>query len=249
VHHTKGNASQATTSYVTPNPDRSAWQNIFADLEQLVDGEIGDIKTAITQLKTDVIDPIATLTPVQVIEKTVAIVLDFILSTAEQLIVTGLEIIAAVVDGIVALLDAPLHIPILSPIYKSITKGSQLSILDLTCLVGAIPATIVYKIVKGAAPFTAEQAQALANAADFNALQTILSGTNELKAARAGGVGAVASVDSLADIVTLLADVFATFGALVTVVMALARGIGGQSAAIESGAVHSGVRLFPVCGA
>ncbi|MBS1830338.1 MAG: hypothetical protein JST93_33860 [Acidobacteria bacterium] len=223
VHHTKGNASQATTSYTTPNPDRSPWQNIFADLEQLVDGEIGDIKTAITQLKTDVIDPIATLTPVQVIEKTVAIVLDFLLSTAEQLLVTGLEIIAAVVDGIVALLDAPLHIPILSPIYKSITKGSELSILDLTCLVGAIPATIVYKIVKGQAPFTAEQAQTLANAADFNALQTILSGSNELKAARPSGTGTVGAVDSLADIVTLLADVFATFGALVTVVMAVAK--------------------------
>ncbi|MFN7935311.1 MAG: hypothetical protein U0R19_18415 [Bryobacteraceae bacterium] len=223
VHHTKGNASQATTSYTTPNPDRSPWQNIFNDLMQFVDGEIGDIKTALAQLQTDVIDQISTLTPVQVIQKTVAIVLDFVLSTAEQLIVTGLEIIAAVVDGILALLDAPLHIPILSPIYKDITKGSQLSILDLTCLVGAIPATIVYKIVANAAPFTAEQAQTLANAADFNALQTILTGTNELKAVQPSGTGAVGSANSLANIVMILADVFAMFGALVTVVMSVAK--------------------------
>ncbi|MBL8175809.1 MAG: hypothetical protein JNK48_14130 [Bryobacterales bacterium] len=243
LHHTKGNVSQAATTYSNPAADRGVFATVIADLEKMVDNEIGDIKTAITQLKSDVIDQLATLTPLQVVEKVVAIVLDFILSTAENLIVTSLEIIAAVVEGIIDLLDAPLDIPILSPIYKEISGGDALSFLDLTCLVCAIPATIVYKLVTNQAPYSAADAQALQQATSFAALQTIFNGSSTQPAGTAMLRAADSSQPSqLMFVTTIIADVFALFGSMLTAVMAVAK-----KAESEATAPSKALRYIAAC--
>lgn len=229
VHHTKANISRATTHYSTPNPDRGAFEQVFGDLVGMIDTEIGDFKTAIETLKTQVIDPIATLTPIQVIEKIVAILADLILSTAENLIVTGLEIIGIVVEGIIGLLDAPISIPILSPIYKEISGGDDLSFLDLTCLIGAIPATIIYKFVMNRAPYSDSDAQTLSAAADYAALQTLFGSSphpRALAAADAQSGALASSSNSLLSTTALIFDFVAIFGTLIVIVTAsIKRGV------------------------
>lgn len=45
------------------------------------------------------------------------------------------------------------NIPIITELYKSITKSDELTFLDVMCLFVAIPATVIYKIGFGKAPF------------------------------------------------------------------------------------------------
>lgn len=45
------------------------------------------------------------------------------------------------------------HIPLISDLYKEITKGDALTFIDVVCLFIAIPATVLYKIGEGEAPF------------------------------------------------------------------------------------------------
>jgi hypothetical protein len=112
----------------------------------------------------------------------IAIASDLILKTARNLIVKVIDIIKLVISGFLDLLEAPIDIPIISSIYK-IISGNQLSILDLICLVGAIPATIIYKLVAGKTPFPDNShTQALINAPNFATLKSLLSGSTSAPA-------------------------------------------------------------------
>lgn len=246
VHHVKGNISQALTTFNTGNPDRSSFAAIVAKLEGIVDNEITGIVTMIDQLQDDVIKPIASLTPLQVIKKTVAIILDFILSTASNLIVSGLEIIEIVVDGMIALLDATIQIPILSPLYKVIS-GDELSFLDLVCFIAAIPGTIIYKVVVKEAPFTQAEADALASAQSFGAIQAMLTCPSQPTAGRvllAGSKG-IGGAHSLMDVLNLLSNVFAAFGALITVIMAAVKKTESATGASRSVRYVAACAYFP----
>jgi len=52
------------------------------------------------------------------------------------------------VSGFFEILDAEIHIPVISALYKEFV-GSELSFLDVVCLLGAAPATIIHKVVTG----------------------------------------------------------------------------------------------------
>ncbi|KAJ3545800.1 hypothetical protein NM208_g2329 [Fusarium decemcellulare] len=70
-----------------------------------------------------------------------------------QSIVTGIlgsfsDLLLELVDGI----NKPITIPVLSPLYKKLTRGSDLTVLDAVALVFAIPGTFLYKIVTGKKP-------------------------------------------------------------------------------------------------
>ena len=49
------------------------------------------------------------------------------------------------------IINHPINIPVLSPLYNRLT-GSKLTVLDAVCLILAIPATIIYKLVTGKSP-------------------------------------------------------------------------------------------------
>jgi hypothetical protein len=174
LHHTKSNASSATTRYSSPNPDTSTFEKIFDDLKELFDEEIDDFKTAITRLRTEVIEPIATLTAAEAMKRVAAIIVDAVLTTAQNVIVTSLDIVKIAIEGIIDLLDAPIEIPILSKIYKDITKD-DLSFLDLVCLITAIPVTLIYKIAANRTPFSQNEADQLEAMPNYKSLKTRLT--------------------------------------------------------------------------
>ncbi|MFY9618739.1 MAG: hypothetical protein WAQ99_02915 [Pyrinomonadaceae bacterium] len=87
-----------------------------------------------------------------------------VLKTLQGLAVLGLEAIrqivnalfdafAAMIDAIKGVLNAPWDIPFVSDLYSHVTNGSQLTALDLTSLIIAVPATAFYKITYQRAPF------------------------------------------------------------------------------------------------
>jgi hypothetical protein len=148
VHHFKGNASNMSGTLAPNNPVES----LLTDLGNMVTNETTTVSNAFSAIRTDIITPFPTLTTTQIIEKLVAIIGDTVIQSAENAVSTILDLAATICVDVTGVLTAPLDIPVLSWLYKDIT-GNDLSILDLLCLVAAIPVTLVYKIAANVTPF------------------------------------------------------------------------------------------------
>lgn len=86
-----------------------------------------------------------------------------------------LQVIQSLVNTLQDLLNAAWNIPFVSAFYSFLTDGAALTTLDLIALVVAVPATILYKITFGAAPFP-DAASVTAFEQSFTA-QTMLQAT------------------------------------------------------------------------
>ncbi|KAL8776816.1 MAG: hypothetical protein Q9203_002974 [Teloschistes exilis] len=174
MEHAKSNLPNSTTSFSTAGTGSSTIDRVIADIQGLATDEYAALKTAVDNLQSQIMGPLLTLTPAQIFQRLAAIIGGTLIQTAKNVVVKSLDIIKILVDALFKLLDAPISIPVLSPFYKQIT-GSDLSFLDVMCFVAAIPVTIIYKIVTGAAPFPDNATtSALTSAKDFAALKTIV---------------------------------------------------------------------------
>ena len=152
VHHTQSGVGVAQTKTKLQAADVSGLNKVFEELEAFVTDQVEIIKTAVQQIKVQVIDQIDNLTPVQAAKMILGTAAALGLKTVKNLIGKLLELFKVIAQGVLNALDAPLSIPILSPLYKQIT-GSELSFLDLVCLIAAIPGTIIFKLANGYTPF------------------------------------------------------------------------------------------------
>lgn len=93
------------------------------------------------------------------------------LELAKGVAVAGLEIVNGIFDGVLDLVNSLLdgllkvlqeawQVPFLSDLYEMITEGRKLSLLSLTSLVLAIPATLLHKGLFGTAPFASYKSSA-----------------------------------------------------------------------------------------
>jgi hypothetical protein len=148
---------------------------LVMDLFQAVinDGEI--LNAAIDQLK-DVFNDFGSMSLTDIVKKVLAIFVDAMLESVENILTAFLKVVGDLIQGVVAILDAPLGIPVISPLYK-LFAGEELSLLDLICLVVAIPVTFIYKLANnGDAPFPDDaESTALINASDFNTIAALIS--------------------------------------------------------------------------
>ena len=115
-------------------------------------------------------------------------------------------------------MTAPINIPVISWLYGKISGGSTFTLLDLCCLVTAIPATIVYKLAENEAPFSqGNLAEQLYAAPDLATVQSILS---QSLSTFQTGVGAHNSSDPLNntafDVATKVANISCMVGAVGT---------------------------------
>jgi hypothetical protein len=87
------------------------------------------------------------------------------------------------------LLNEPLPIPILAPLYLSLADkdldAPGLSLLEIAALAVAVPATVVYKLMKeGEAPFTRDQVVTLnATKTPFQGIKDLVNGPTEIETA------------------------------------------------------------------
>ena len=138
---------------------------------------------------------------------------DLVLLILEGLEDITLAVMQAAVDavtGLQATWNTTIEIPVISWLYKHvITNGEDLTILDVLCLIFAVPGTILYKIMHdGAPPFS-----------NTPAVQKLI--TNGLPWPQIGGGSVIAVQDAgiSADIIELLgvvAGVAAFFGTFIT---------------------------------
>ncbi|KAF9069721.1 hypothetical protein BDP27DRAFT_1363075 [Rhodocollybia butyracea] len=188
LYQAKSNFSASTTSFSPATPSSSAMDQILDQLQQMATQEESEVVTMVNQIKSEIVDNIYTLTPNEILQKLSGIIANLFLASAETLVTTLIQLLEIIMSGLVDMLDAPLEIPILSSLYESIS-GDTLTFLDLFCLIGAIPATILFKLEAGSAPYPDNSATtALINATDFSTLSSLLINGQPVSAMTAKGV-------------------------------------------------------------
>lgn len=167
----------AQSDHTQNDPVSKDVQCAFQDVFNLFKNEECSIITMMEQLN-DLLQNFSSLTATEICQQALGMIANFLVSSAENFVLTFLDLSKLFVETFVVLLDAPLNIPIITPIWRDIT-GSQLSFLDLVCFIGAIPATILYKGVTNTAPFPTNDplGDKLMAAPNYAALADILNST------------------------------------------------------------------------
>jgi hypothetical protein len=170
IHHFQGSCAASSSSLSPAGPVEA----IFDDLINLLEAEGETLRAAADAIKTDIIDQFSNLSVSDIIKKFVAIVADLVLKSAENVLVTLLDVFAQLLEGMIDILTAKLDIPILSWLYKELTQ-EDLSFLDVICLIAAIPVTLIYKVAAGKTPFPEGDAftQGLIGAKSFPEIQAL----------------------------------------------------------------------------
>lgn len=177
INQTKNNAERSDTDFDPKVDDPGLLESLLLTLAETIERE-GDIFAgAIDEIKTQIIDQLTSLSVTEIIKRILGVLSKIVLNTVENVILSILEILKIMVKSAVGVLDATIRIPVISKVYKTITGGSELSFLDLVCLVVAIPTTIVYKVLNNAPPFgDTPFTAAVIKAPDFQSIRLLYSG-------------------------------------------------------------------------
>lgn len=154
IHHLKSNArdikikSPGTLAATASTADQDTLKELLEEILHALEKEGKIFQKAFNTIKTQIADQIDTLDAGDVIKRLLAVLADTLLESVENILDTFLDILQILVRGLPQVLDATIEIPVISWLYKEIT-GSDLSFLDLCCLVAAIPTTIIFKLMMG----------------------------------------------------------------------------------------------------
>ncbi|NCD71113.1 hypothetical protein [Mucilaginibacter agri] len=166
-HHAQNNATNGQDTASAADPS-----SVMTDLINAVENE-GDILWETIQKLQGVFDNASTMTMDQMVKQIVDIIFTALLDSANNITTELFNVAEAALNGVEQVLDATIKIPVISPVYKFFT-GSDLSILDLVCLLAAIPVTVFYKLENdAAAPFTKDDVTTFTNAADLTAIANL----------------------------------------------------------------------------
>ncbi|MBS0265403.1 MAG: hypothetical protein JSS02_25940, partial [Planctomycetes bacterium] len=131
---------------------------------------------------------------------------EIVIKIIEDVLLALLKIAGAGLAGFQDLLNYPLHIPVISWLYQQISDH-PLTLLDLFCLIMAIPATLIYKLIWGgdqaSPPFTSAQVQRITSRGivwpQIQGTQIGMSATplSQLDAAEASALSIVLGILSL----------------------------------------------------
>lgn len=174
-------------SHFTTNVSNGQEQGVIGTVTDLAESLLEEIKTAFTEeadalqdmvdrIKSELLDDdkYKSMSLVEIIKTLTGIIADTILNSAQVLIDMVIDVLKSIATAAIELLDQPIWIPVLSDILEDIFGASiNFSLLDIVCLVAAVPATIMYKVVKGEAPFSENDgfSSKIINATDVYALR------------------------------------------------------------------------------
>lgn len=210
VYQTKSNVTAAVTDYQPQLGGGSTVEKLLKELLDVINEESGILTGTYEQLKTQIIDQLTTLSLTDIAKRLLAIISDLVLETAENITLHFIDVVVILVDGLFSLLDAPIRIPVISQLYRLITGGSELSMLDLICLCVSIPATIIYKLMNNTAPFPDDAfTAALIHAPDFETIQQLYR-DSMAKPDPEGKPSAITILNIIADIIAAVSSVFVT---------------------------------------
>jgi hypothetical protein len=153
-------ANQASAAAVLALPgDSSPFENLVALIQAQVTQFEASTQKLQNFLNVQTSDPKAfyDLVILDFLEAAKDVII-FVLDVVEDIIVALLDLLGSAIHGLQTTLNATINIPIISWLYKKISGGDDLSILDLLSLILALPATLLYKVLFGGSqaspPFT-----------------------------------------------------------------------------------------------
>ncbi len=151
----------------------------LADLKIALEAEEQAIRDATHQFQVQLFDndQYKTMSLMDIIKVCSAIIADLVLETIGVLIDAIIDLIVAVFESVIQYLSSPIWIPVLSNILEEIFGYEfKFSLLDIICLVSAVPATIIYKLLNNTPPFTADDGYStqIMNAKDYQSLAAAL---------------------------------------------------------------------------
>lgn len=165
-YHYQNNSDNTTNS----GPDPSGTTPDPGDLLATILSEEGDTLYRAVEQLIDLGGRVASTPLPDILTELVAIFGETVLDSCRKLLDAAFDVIDTVADLLLSMLDTPLHIPVVSDVLNFFGVP-DFSILDLVCWVGAIPATLLYKLAKGSAPFPDNQeTAALIAAPDYPSL-------------------------------------------------------------------------------
>jgi hypothetical protein len=175
LQHHFGNAEYASAMSSDNLPDPPS--NPLDVLLGAVQTEIGHLGDAFTQLQT-LAKEAHTLSLVDVLKRLAGILAHLGLKTAKATFDALLDIIYDFAKSALALLDRNIYIPVISDILE-LFGVPEFSLLDAICYVGAVPVTVVFKLLQSGAPPFPDNADTrfLIDARDFQSVVERLSVT------------------------------------------------------------------------
>ncbi|CAE7692748.1 unnamed protein product [Symbiodinium sp. CCMP2456] len=152
-----GHLANATRASTPKTLSLEGVPSALQSLCKLCESAEESLESAAGSLKTRVIDEFSHLDLTTVMERIVGIISIALVDGTEGMILELFTVCETFVGQLMGMLDQTIDIPVISWLYKLLT-GEDLSLLDLACLIAAIPATIFYKHLMGHAPFSTSDA-------------------------------------------------------------------------------------------
>ncbi len=110
---------------------KTTYDIIFKNLGSIVQNPSALVSMSLSDLKKIVTDLIVAL-----------------IDLAEKMADAAIDLFTEIIDGFTSIISADIYIPFISALYKFIT-GSSLTLLDLFCLIIAIPLNVFYGLLTG----------------------------------------------------------------------------------------------------
>jgi hypothetical protein len=174
IHHFQGNIAGASQDKPPSVPEPPS-SKLFEALENAMAQEKTRLDQAFEQLQQLAQDA-HSMSVVDILKRLIGILADAVLRSAQVVIDALFDVIHAVAELALELLEAPIHIPVVSDILNAIGIP-DVSVLDVVCWIGAVPVTIGYKLAEKlagkepSAPFPDnEETRFLIETNDFQAL-------------------------------------------------------------------------------
>lgn len=152
-------------------------KSLLATLENAVEAEKENLNNAFTTISDKLLknEQYASMSLVEILSVLLDVVGNTILSTIDDVFDALLNLLDEALTDLLATLNEPIWIPVVSDILAA-AFGYKInfSILEILCMVGAIPATLLYKAMHNAAPFSLNDgfSTKLMQANSYSQLQT-----------------------------------------------------------------------------
>jgi hypothetical protein len=183
LHQLRSNAAGGTATNLPGDPQTSGIDDALTNVSNWVDDSTTAFGDVTTQLQT-LASSIGTSSPTEILKQLVATIADLVLNVITDVLDDIVTILQSVAQTVFTALNAPVSIPVISSLYQEFV-GDDLTALDLACLVAAIPATILCKVIGGVTPFPTDDPTTalLQNAPDLATIRSVFANSANERAA------------------------------------------------------------------
>ncbi len=137
---------------IDPEQLEDLLQEIINSIKDVVATDVEILENALKSAYEEVICKVGELSLPELLKKLVAIIGKSVLELAGELVIGLLQAGRIIIDAIWLIMTAEINIPVITSLYKGITGSEKLTLLDVGCLMAAIPAEIACKLLGMGSP-------------------------------------------------------------------------------------------------